>query len=327
MKINTVLGEIESTDLGITLMHEHVAIINMNLALAFPGWYDKEGIIQKFCAEAEELKACGVKTFVDATPFTVGRDVTLLQECSRRSGMNILTCTGTYWAEKPWFTDGVDANYLADLMIREANEGIQGTGVKPAFIKCATGNAEGKSEINQAMIRAAGIAARETGLPVYTHGVDGGSAYFADYQKELLLKEGVDPARIAFGHICMLPSQPEIVSLLEGGSYIGYDQLCYYPIEMLGMVAQVLAGCRGTDVAKHMFFSCDALNETDLSRAFLPDHRDNSIDNSPTVNIQTGTRKRTLFERLVPMLKENGMSEDDVLDIFAGNPRRFFEGT
>lgn len=210
MKINTVIGPVDTADLGCTLMHEQISMVDMNLALAFPGWHDREKTIRMFCEEAEGLKACGVRTFVDATPFTVGRDVTLLHECAVCSGLNILTCTGSYWAESPWMNDGVDADYLAGLMIGEAKNGIQGTNIKPAFVKCATSRTYGKSKVNEALLHAAGITARETGLPVYLHSVNEGQEFFGDYQKKILVEEGVDPSRIAFGHINLMPDDPRI---------------------------------------------------------------------------------------------------------------------
>ena len=75
MKINTVLGTIDSKDMGVTLMHEHISTIEWNFARAFPGFFDKEEAVRLFCQEMEPLKAYGLKTFVDATPITLGRDV------------------------------------------------------------------------------------------------------------------------------------------------------------------------------------------------------------------------------------------------------------
>jgi phosphotriesterase-related protein len=327
MQVNTVLGPVDSADLGVTLMHEHISLIDMNLAFSIPGWHDREAVIRDFCEEMDKLKPLGVKTFVDATPMNAGRDILMMQECSRRTGVNIIACSGLYWQEQPWFSAGrFDPEMMADIMAEEAEKGMQGTDAKPGFLKCATGKACGKSEVNQAMVKAVAIASKKTGLPIYTHSVDLGDGFFADYQKKIFLDEGVNPKRMAFGHVNTLPGQdPRVDGLLEGGSYIGIDQLGYFPLDMMETTAKGIAGLRDTDAFHHMFFSCDVLIETDMSRAITREHRDR-VNSEPDPIILKDVRKKTLYDTFFPMLKDAGLTDDDIQTVMVDNPRRFFEG-
>ena len=107
MKIQTVLGPIDDSELGFTLMHEHIINIEWNFARAFSDFYDRKSVVDMFAEEAEALKAYGVKTFVDATPINLGRDTILMRECAERTGLQIIGCTGLYWQEWPYFHWGV----------------------------------------------------------------------------------------------------------------------------------------------------------------------------------------------------------------------------
>ena len=72
MKIQTVLGPIDDSELGFTLMHEHIINIEWNFARAFSDFYDRKSVVDMFAEEAEALKAYGVKTtgvYLDILPM------------------------------------------------------------------------------------------------------------------------------------------------------------------------------------------------------------------------------------------------------------------
>ena len=249
-----------------------------------------------------------------------GRDVRLIRECAERTGVNILVCSGMYWQEHPFYQNGVDAVVLADLMIREFHEGIQGTDIKPAFMKCATGPVSGTSESNKNMIRACAMAAIETGLPVYTHAESGKD--YALFQQEILLKEGVAPEKIAFGHVFPPASDTYLKTLLADGSYIGCDQIGFVDNERVRLLAKSLAPMLKTDVRKKIFFSADMAVMTDWGLALTAQARDRV--NNPCA--PANRRKEAIFDALIPELLENGLTQEEVLEIFVDNPRRYFEG-
>jgi len=73
--VNSVLGKIDPTDLGFTLMHEHIASVNPSMIQAFPEWFNRQETIAKAVKELRYAKQQGLHTIVDATPFNLGRDI------------------------------------------------------------------------------------------------------------------------------------------------------------------------------------------------------------------------------------------------------------
>lgn len=321
MKINTVCGSIDTKDMGLTLMHEHIINIEWNFARAFPGFYDRESVVKMFCDEMETLKPLGVKTFVDATPITLGRDVQLMQECSERSGVNIIACTGLYWQEHPFFHMGVDPNVLAELMIREIEHGMEGTSSKPAIIKCASQLVTGDSENNKNMLRAAAIACKATGLPIYTH-TDPASS-LGRFQKSVFDEEGIDPHKIAYGHVFSTANQKYLQDLSTDGSFIGCDQIAFSDVEGIcttDEVAACLSSLMKTNLRSQILLSCDAALRSDFGLTLSPTLRDRS--KNPMV--LKDRRKEMLFDKMLPALRSNGITEDIITELLVLNPRRYF---
>lgn len=317
MKINSVLGAIDTAELGVTYMHEHIINIEWNFARAFSDWYDREVMVAEFCQEAEILKSYGLKTFVDATPINLGRDVELMKECARKSGLNILACTGVYWQEQPFFADGVDANVLADLILREINEGMEGTDVKPAFVKCATEAIPGKSEANKNMIKAAAIAAKESGLPVYTHADP--TTDYGLYQLEILTNEGINPEKIAIGHAGG-GGLDYISALISRGAYVGLDQLGFYGEKAIHSVAEAMPQILAAIGSERIFLSTDMAVRSDFARALLPDLKDRKR------NIYTKKGSRYIvFDTLLPAMRDAGVNEKHIENMLLNNARRYFE--
>jgi phosphotriesterase-related protein len=68
----------------------------------------------------------------------LGRDVDVLLTISETTGLHIITNTGHY--KEPYLsteTFDLEPQALADQWIVEAEEGIDGTGIRPGFIKTA----------------------------------------------------------------------------------------------------------------------------------------------------------------------------------------------
>jgi len=324
MKVNTVLGQIDVNEMGLTLMHEHIVNIEWNFAHAFPGFYDRESVVKMFCEEMESLKPYGLTTFVDPTPITLGRDVELLRQCSERAGINIIACTGIYWQEAPFFHMGVDAEVLADLMIGEIEHGMEGTDVKPGFIKCASQLYPGETESNKSMLRAAAMASKATGLPIYTH--TNPASQMGYYQKQIFDEEGVAPEKIAYGHAFTGGDRDYVCNLMKTGSFAGCDQLAFagtgtYATEEY--LADLLAEIFKSDLRKRIFLSCDAALRSDFGRTLARNLRDRDSNSLVLWN----RRKEVFFDGIIPALRVRGISEEAIMEVLVDNPRRFFCGT
>ena len=71
----------------------------------------------------------GVATIVDATPLDLGRDVSLLAECSERSGVRIIASSGHWLFPSPTMANrGTDQ--IAKLFVTELTEGADGTWIR-----------------------------------------------------------------------------------------------------------------------------------------------------------------------------------------------------
>ena len=99
MKVNTVLGPIDTKKLGKTLMHEHILCANWTARMNYPDWLNRKELIDMAVSMLKRLKDCGFDTIVDGTPPALGRDVSVLKEVSEKAEINIIASTGFYWYE------------------------------------------------------------------------------------------------------------------------------------------------------------------------------------------------------------------------------------
>jgi phosphotriesterase-related protein len=171
----------------------------------------------------EEIKQMGVKSFVDCSPAYLGRDPYVLRELSERSGISILTNTGYYGAVDNRFIPPhaweESASVLATRWINEYNQGIDGSGVKPGFIKIGVREEGALSDLHRKLVMAAAITHRETGLTIKSHT---GGDIPAFGQIEILMQEGVSPSAFIWTHAQggSLEKQIEAATL---GAWISLD--------------------------------------------------------------------------------------------------------
>ena len=104
-----------------------------------PSRYDADAAFRKALPFLERVHQLGGRTLVECTPAFLGRDVRLLERLSAASGLHILTNTGYYGAVNDKFLPPhaftENADQLAARWIAEARDGIEGTGIRPAFMK------------------------------------------------------------------------------------------------------------------------------------------------------------------------------------------------
>ena len=98
--INSVLGPLDTKNLGYTLSHEHVMVTSAGIQHVYPEFIDREGSIKLGVADLSEAYGEGLRTIVDATTLDLGRDIKLLEQVSRESNVNIICGTGM-WLDIP----------------------------------------------------------------------------------------------------------------------------------------------------------------------------------------------------------------------------------
>lgn len=319
--VNTVRGPVDASELGTTLIHEH-------LTLCYPGWecdafappYDRE-VITAACIEAlEEPKGHGLKTLVDASPIDLNRDVELAKMVSERAGINIVCSTGMYMESmgKPAYLKFRSqlfdiATEMYETFMKEITQGIGDTGVKAAVIKVATGHGC-ITPYEEAVLKAAARAQKETGAPIITH-TEGGT--MGPEQADLLISEGVDPARIMIGHIGGNANLQYHTAILDKGASVAFDRLGIEFMFPDRLRTACIIGLIGVGYARQLFLSHD-YSPYWLSRPFeMPD-----IVQALLANWSYGH----VFKDIIPALKQAGVSDDTVHTIMVDNPRRLLAG-
>ena len=219
----TVLGEINSRDVGITLIHEHILVDFVGAdTISFSRW-DRKKVREAVVPYLIEAKKAGVQAILDCTPAYLGRDVLLLREVSQDSGLHILTNTGYYGAANnkylpPWaFTE--TATQLAQRWIREYEEGIESSGIRPGFIKIGVmGGA--LSPLHQKLVRAAALTHLHTGLTICSHT---GPAQPAFEEIALLKEMGVHPSAFVWVHAQAESDKSTYLTAARHGAWVSLD--------------------------------------------------------------------------------------------------------
>ena len=165
--VNTVLGPIETSRLGFTLMHEHIVTQSPGLRDNWPETFDRGFAVQRGIDKLREAMAAGIDTLVDLTTIDLGRDIPLIAEIVRGAGIQAIVATGV-WRQVPRYFHLRSPDVAAKLFVRDITEGIQGTGIKAGIIKCAT-DETGVTEPIEIILRASARAHRQTGVPISTH--------------------------------------------------------------------------------------------------------------------------------------------------------------
>ena len=170
-KIMTVTGAVNPEAAGVTLPHEHVMSTFGAESARYPT-YDVDGLSETVLPYLARIKSLGCQTLVDCTAAYFGRHPELLRRFSEESGLNILTNTGYYGAAGDKYVPGhtyeESVDQLAGRWVREWKYSIDGTGVRPGFIKTAIDSGP-LSEIDRKLIMAAACTHLQTGLVIQTH--------------------------------------------------------------------------------------------------------------------------------------------------------------
>ena len=313
--LNTVLGPLEATDLGFTLSHEHVGTNAAGLRHTYPEFIDRAGIIEQSTAALKEAYAEGLRTIVDVSTFDLGRDIAMIAEVARQSGVNIVVATGNHLAVPRPFGD-VSPDVIAPMYVREVEEGIEDSGVKAAVIKVASDRG-GITPPQEVVLRAAARAHLQTGAPISTH--TWSPDRVGEQQVAILEEEGADLTRVYIGHSNDDTDLDYLLGLLEKGVWLGLDR---YPG---GRIPGTPDWEQRTEVAKKLM-------DAGYTERIMLSH-DYSVPKARNgAEVQEERRRANpdgynfISRHVLPRLMELGASEQDIHQITVENPRRFFVG-
>jgi len=232
-RIQTIRGPIDSADLGRTLSHEH-------LCTAYPGIERLPGFIDSEARRAEMVDRCvdalarvadaGIDSIIDLTPFDLGRQMWLFEAVAARSTVNVVCATGVYRWVPPIYW-GLSEDEIAAIWISEIEDGIEGTGIRPGFIKLAWDleyelHPEG-ARLSPRMLlehtaRAAARAARATGVPISCHTL--AAKRLGVPLLDIFEEEGVDLRAVTIGHSNDTDDIDYLTGLAARGATVGLDR-------------------------------------------------------------------------------------------------------
>jgi phosphotriesterase-related protein len=315
--IPTVRGPADSAALGTTLMHEHVFVLTADVQQNFPEHWDEDARVEDAVARLTALRATGVTTIVDPTVVGLGRDIPRIQRINARVDLNIIVATGIYtYADLPFFFrfrgPGVNPDLpdpMVDMFVRDLTEGIAGTGVRAAFLKCAI-DEPGMTRDVERVLRAVARAHHRTGAPIMVHTHPGTGRGLE--VRALLGEEGVDPGRVLLAHSGDTTDADHLSVLADAGFLLGMDRfgldLAISGDDRIAIVVEMVR--RG--YAERMVLSHDASCHIDwidpALAAAMPDWH-----------------YLHLHDDVLPALRERGVTEAQIDQMLVDNPRRYFE--
>jgi phosphotriesterase-related protein len=316
--VETVAGPIDAAELGLTLIHEHFFTRDEAVAFQWPHAVDDEKEHRMALEAAEAVKSHGVRTVVEPTGMLLGRDVRRSQRVASDTGLQIVACTGIYtYDHLPQFLANRDADYIAGLFAHDIENGIQGTSVKAAFIKCAA-DEPGINERIEKVHRAAARASARTGAPIMAHSRPASDT--GPRQVEIFLEEGVAPEKIQIAHTGDTDDLDYIEGLLDKGVYIGMDRYgldLFLPTDRRNATVIELLG-RGH--AERMFLSQDFAIPIAAGLDWYPPEVVEQLQAAGGANDWSMT---FLFEQVIPALKDQGASDEQVETMMVENPKRW----
>ncbi|MEV0229269.1 phosphotriesterase-related protein [Nonomuraea sp. NPDC050786] len=314
----TVRGPV--ADLGATLMHEHVFGLSPEILWNWPdipeGW-DLETRAREAAGKLDALKAEGIDTIVDLTVVGLGRYVPAVRRVAELTSVNIVVATGlyTYDALPPYFANrgpgslfgGPDR--LPEFFVRDIVEGIGGTGVKAAMLKCASDHL-GLTKGCERVFRAVAEAHLETGAPITTHSH---SASRGGLEQQRLLGElGVDLSRVVIGHAGDSTDVAYLEELVANGSYLGMDRFGIETISPFQDRVEIVAKMCERGHAEKMVLSHDSYCFNDRFDADVVRQR------HPNYHLLHISRD------VLPELRKRGVTDDQLHQMLVDNPRRIF---
>lgn len=299
--IHTVTGPVAPDRLGVTLPHEHVLVDFIGASEVSAARYERKAAFDKALPHLRRLVALGCRTLVECTPAYLGRDPVLLRDLSKATGLQILTNTGYYGAVSDKFLPphafSESADALAQRWIREAREGIDGTGIRPAFMKISV-DAGPLSAVDVKLVAAAARTSLATGLPIWSHTGDGVAAMA---QIDLLERERLPLSRFVWVHAQNVQDGAMHAEAARRGAWVSFDGISDKSLDR--HIALVL-DIRKRGLLDHVLVSHDA-GWYHVGEPGGGNYRPHDL----------------LFTEGLPALRKRGVSDDEIRVLTVENPR------
>jgi len=320
-QVETIRGRVDLAALGTTLMHEHVFVLSEEIRVNYGGAYwDEDVRVADAVTKLRKLKSAGVSTIVDPTVIGLGRYVPRIQRINEQVDLNIIVATGLYtYNDLPHFFDfrGPGTRFggdepMVEMFTRDIEEGIAGTRVKAAFLKCAI-ERQGMTPGVERVMRAVARTHVATGAPLMVHtNAHNQSGFLA---QKLLREEGADLGKVVIAHSGDSSDLAYLTALMDAGSFIGMDRFGIDALLPFESRVDTVAKLCERGFAEKMMLSHDASCFID----WLPDAtKEAAMPNWHFTHIH---------DAVLPALRERGVSEAQITTMLVDNPRRYFSAS
>jgi len=323
--VETVRGPIDTADMGPTLMHEHVFVLSTEHVQNYGDgdWWDEDERVADAVAQLNGLKALGIDTIVDPTVWGLGRYIPRVQRVAEQTDINIIVATGLYTYDEiphqyehrgPGLLLDLPRDPMVDDFTRDIRDGIAGTGVKAAFLKCVV-EAKGLTAGVERNLRACAATHRETGAPITVHTSVGNQA--GRLALQVFHDEGVDLTKVVIGHAGDSNDVDYLIELAEAGCLLGMDRFGLDIYNPTSARVETIVSLAEQGYADRMVLAHDASCY---------------IDYFPGVEMQAAKEQFApnwnythISKDVLPMLRERGVTEEQIRQMLVEAPRRYFE--
>jgi len=312
--VDTVRGPVDVAGLGPTLMHEHVFVVQPEALQNYghvwgPSYWDEDLRVADAIDKLRALRAAGIETIVDPTAPGLGRYIPRLQRINDAVDLNIVVATGVYaFLELPNFLAYRSVDAISELFVREIREGIDDTGVRAAFLKCAVERHGIVGDVPR-ILAAVAAAAVETDAPVMVH--TNAAAATGIPALEALTAAGVDPLRIVIAHAGDSNDLAYLRAIADAGAVLGFDRFNIEHFNPDARRIETLLALLAEGYGDRIHLSHDAACFMDFmvgDPAFAHEKPD-------YLHIST---------KVLPALRDAGVTDAQIAELLVENPRRFF---
>lgn len=339
--VRTVLGDVASSALGMTLTHEHLLITfgrwrggtgiarmdsddpraRQPITLETVGWVrrywanhpDNSRLDDESLAvdELRLFKEAGGGAVVDATNPDLKRDPEALVRISRATGVQIVMGAGHYIDEHhPLDIDARTEDTLVEEIVGDVTRGCDGTSVRAGIIG-EIGCSAPMTANERKSLRAAARAQRATGAARLVHP---GRAVTAPLEAmQVVIEAGGDPQRTVMSHIDRtLFDQEDMIALARTGCCLEFDlfgqESSFYPLSPIDMPN-------------------DATRIDHLRRLIAEGFGDrlviaHDICRKTSLVHYGGDGYAHIPQNVVPIMRRKGMTEAQIEAILVHNPAR-----
>ena len=255
------------------------------------------------------MREGGIATIVEPTAFGLGRNIERIQRINAEVDLNIIVASGVYaFLEMPNFLAYRTDQVIVDLFVREITEGINQTGVKAAFLKCAVEHHGLVGDVPR-ILGVIAEAAKQAGVPVMVH--TNTEAQSGLPALKTLTDAGVDPRRIVIAHAGDSNDLDYLRAIADTGAWLGFDRFGIDHFNPTADRIRTLTALVEDGYTDRIHLSHDAACFYDFmvdNPFFADEHPDYLF----------------ISHEVIPRLQDAGVTAEAITQMMEDNPRTFF---